>query len=202
MEVKDTDTYYLERLFVEGTQIRPDQATIQLRQFIERDLKKIAICPWGELYQDPADERFWEYIEYLDLQGGGPRLLHNVTAASAVSAYSRSWNIANITAKRESLYSLREPSDDDTLFNGIGYVRPISLYMKEKISWLTTQVFEAASVKDKDQLFWDSKRKAYWELVVPEIEPNSLGGGRRAIDDSPCFLHPIDTLTAKKKYPL
>lgn len=72
--------------------MQADDVCRRVEWLVSNDLRKIASSPvwgdWEQLFQDPADGRYWELTyPHGDLQGGGPPQLKWITEKEAKVKY-------------------------------------------------------------------------------------------------------------------
>ena len=78
----------------DGKRVVEDEKCRRIMHLVRHVLRRVAESPrsgsWGILFQDPADERYWE-LTYPngDMQGGGPPRLAVISPADARRRYMR-----------------------------------------------------------------------------------------------------------------
>jgi hypothetical protein len=75
---------------MENGRMSADEAEKRINGLVKSDLEYLASASgcWEILYKDPRDGRYWERsFPQSEMQGGGPKLLRNLSVEEARSKY-------------------------------------------------------------------------------------------------------------------
>ena len=89
--LQSSETALVGRWIQRDGQVVADETSERIEWLVKNKLRRVAQSTdgWTVLYQDPADERFWE-LTYPESgsHGGGPPTVHAIAAVDARARYT------------------------------------------------------------------------------------------------------------------